>query len=56
MFSAKYETYDPGLLLVYVWKESQYHAPPSGGTIYWFSAGYDFWMDRTFQIETRYQK
>ena len=56
MFSAKYETYDPGLLLVYLWKESQYREPPSSGTMYWYTAGYNFWMDHTFQIEIRYLK
>jgi RHS repeat-associated protein len=56
MFSAKYETYDPGLLLVSAWKKINYKQSPSDDTIYWYTVGYNFWMDRTFQIESRYLK
>lgn len=47
MFSAKFEGYDTGIKIVEEWKKSQYNVEPSSGTIYWFTEGYNYWIDHS---------
>ena len=47
MISAKFGGYDNGIKLVEAWKSIRYDVEPSDGTIFWFTEGYEYYLDHT---------